>query len=78
MVNDLAESSFDRVAAQLEVFGRVGLAHAVAVSDMQQNGFLDRPTTKQDMENNTVSTVVALHSHEPLFLTMHSFKNTLN
>ena len=35
-VNNLAESSFG-VTAQLEVFGRVILAHAAAVSDMRGN-----------------------------------------
>ena len=77
-VNDLAESSFGGVTAQLEVFGRVGLAHAAAVSDMQQNELLDRPTTIQDMKNNTISTVVVLPSREPLFLTMYSFNGILN
>ena len=37
--NCLAESSFGGVTAQLEVFGRLKLTHAAAVSDMQRNGF---------------------------------------
>ena len=49
-VNDLAESAFGGVTAQLEVFGLVGLAHAVAVSDVQQNRFLTRPVTKRYRE----------------------------
>ena len=77
-VNDLFESSFGCMTAQLELFERIGLAHAAAVSNMQQNGLLDRPTTKKDMENNTVSTLIILPSPEPLFLTIHSFNITLN
>ena len=52
--NNLAESAFGGVTAQLEVFGRVGLANAVAVSDIQKNGFLSRPITKKDIENKEV------------------------
>ena len=52
--NFLAESSFEGVTAQLEVFGRVGLAHATAVSDMQRNGVLKCPRTKKDFENKEV------------------------
>ena len=51
VTNCLAESSFGDVTAQLEVVGRVGLSHAAAVSNMQRNGFLKRPTTKKDFEN---------------------------
>ena len=39
-VNDLAESVFGGLTAQLEVFGRIGLANSAAVSDMQRNGYL--------------------------------------
>ena len=46
-VNDLVESAFGGVTAQLEVFGRGGLAHLAGVSDMQRNGFLERPVTKK-------------------------------
>ena len=52
--NNLAESAFGGVTAQLEVFGRLGLSHGAAVSDMQRNGFLKRPTTKKDFENKEV------------------------
>ena len=64
--NCLAESSFGGVTAQLEVFGRVGLAHAAAVSDMQRNGFLKRPTTKKDFENKEVrgsATIISCFDH---------------
>ena len=50
-VNDPAESVFGGLTAQLELFGRIGLANAAAVSDMQQNGYLKRP----NLENNEVS-----------------------
>ena len=42
-MNDLAESAFGGLTEQLEVFGRVFLTNAAAVSDMQQNGYLKRP-----------------------------------
>ena len=42
-VNDIAESAFGGLTAQLEVFGRIGLANAAAMSDMQRNDYLKRP-----------------------------------
>ena len=50
-VNDLAESAFRGLTAQLEVFGKIGLANAAAVSNMQRNGYLKQP----NLENNEVS-----------------------
>ena len=50
-VNNIAESAFGGLTAQLEVFGRIGLANAAAVSDMQRNGYLKRP----NLENNEAS-----------------------
>ena len=47
-VNNLAESAFGGLTAQLEVFGRIGLANAAAASDMQRNGYLKWP----NLENN--------------------------
>ena len=47
-VNDLAESAYGGLIAQREIFGRIGLANAAAVSNMQQNGYLKRP----NLENN--------------------------
>ena len=38
-MNNLAESAFGGLTAQFEIFGRIGLANAVAVSDMQRNGY---------------------------------------
>ena len=46
-VNDLAESSFARVTAQVQCYGRIGMHAAAAVSDMSRNNFLTRPTTKK-------------------------------
>ena len=48
VVNDLAESAFGGLTAQLEVFGRIGLANAAAAIDMQQNGYLKQ----LNLENN--------------------------
>ena len=39
-VNNLAESAFGGLTAQIEVFGRIGIANAAAVSNMQRNGYL--------------------------------------
>ena len=52
--DDLPEGAFGGLTAQLEVYGRIGLAHAAAVSDMQRNGFLKRPTTKGEIEKSEV------------------------
>ena len=48
-VNDLAESSFAGVTAQVQCYGRIGMHAAAAVSDMSRNQFLSRPTTKRDI-----------------------------
>ena len=42
-VNDLVESAFRGLTAQLKLFGRIGLANAAAVSDMQRNAYLKWP-----------------------------------
>ena len=42
------------VTPQLNVFGRIRLTQAAAVSDVQRNDFLKRPTTKKDFENKEV------------------------
>ena len=47
-VNDLAESSFAGVTAQVQVFGRIDLASAAAISDINRNGFLDRSPIDDD------------------------------
>ena len=46
-VNDLAESSFAGVTAQVQVFGRMGMANVAAVSDMARNDLLDQPATNK-------------------------------
>ena len=50
-VNNLADISLAGVTAQLQVFGRIGMASADAISDMARNGFLDRPTTNKEMSD---------------------------
>ena len=49
-VNDLAESSFAGVTANMQAFGRVGIHGAAVVSDVSRNGFLSRPTTRKEMK----------------------------
>ena len=69
-VNDLAESAFGGLTAQLEVFGRIGLANAAAVSDMQWNGYLKRP----NLENNEVSLYFGLPKELWITVTMTAVK----
>ena len=45
--NDLAESSFAGLTAQVQCYGRIGMCNAAAVSDTGRNGFFSRPTTKK-------------------------------
>ena len=54
-VNELAESSFAGVTSQLQVFGRIGMASAAAICDMDRNGFLDWPTTNKEMSDKEKS-----------------------
>ena len=54
-MNDLAKSSFVGVNAQLQVFGRIGMARNAAINDMARNGFLDRPTTNKEMSDKKKS-----------------------
>ena len=49
-VNNLTESSFAGLMAQVQVFGRVGMAAAAAISDLSRDGFLKWPTTKKDFK----------------------------
>ena len=51
-VNDQAESSFAGVTAQISSYGRIDLSSAAAVSDVNRNRFLFRPTTQQDIKND--------------------------
>ena len=66
VVNDLAESAFGGLTAHLEVFGRIGLANAAAVSDMQHNGYLKRP----NLENNEMSLYFGLPEELRITATM--------
>ena len=52
-VNDLAESLFAGVTAQVQVYGRIGVANAAAISDMARNGLMHRPTTAEEMRSTT-------------------------
>ena len=45
---DLAESSFAGMTAQLQVFGRIGMASADDIIVMARNGFLDQRTINKD------------------------------
>ena len=47
--NDLAESSFAGLTAQIQCYGRIGMCNAAAVSDTSRNGFLSRPTTRKEI-----------------------------
>lgn len=51
--NDIAESSFAALTSQLESFGRGDLASLAGVSDLMQNGFMNRPTKRKDIKNNS-------------------------
>ena len=48
--NDLAESSFAVVTAQVQCYRRIYMCSASAFTDTARNGFLDCPTTKKQME----------------------------
>ena len=50
--NDLAESSFAGVMAPVQCYGRIDMCSTAAVSDTARNGFLYRPTTKNQMEGH--------------------------
>jgi len=51
--NDLAESSFAGVTAQIQCYGRIGLCAAAAVSDCNRNGFLHRGTIKKQIKRKS-------------------------
>ena len=69
-VNNLAESVFGGLTAKLEVFGKIGLANAAAVRDMQWNGYLKRP----NLENNEVSLYFGLLEKLRITTTMTAVK----
>ena len=70
VVNNLAESAFEGLTAQLEVFGRIDLTNAAAVSDMQRNGELKRP----NLENNEVRMYFGLPEELQITATMTAVK----
>ena len=55
VVNDLVESSFAGVTAQVQCYGWIGLHAAAAVSAMSRNNFLTRPTMKKHMSKGEKS-----------------------
>ena len=50
--NNLAESSFSGVTAQVQCYGRIDRCSAAYFSDTARNRFVDRPTTKNQMEGH--------------------------
>ena len=50
--NDLAESSFAGVTAQVQCYGRIDMCISADVSDTASNGFMDRPTTYKKMKGH--------------------------
>ena len=69
-VNNLAESVFEGLTAQLEVFERIGLANAAEVSDMQRNAYLNWP----NLESNEVSLYFGLPEELRITATMTTVK----
>ena len=54
--DDLAESSFAGVTAQVQCYSRIGMSKAVAAIDVARDGFLDRDGTKKKINHATTST----------------------
>ena len=54
-VNNIAENSFCGMTDQLQVFGRIEMASASDISNIARNGFLDRPTTNNQMSDKKTS-----------------------
>ena len=54
--NDLAESSFAGVTAQVQCYGRIGMSAAAVVSDVGRNGFLSHGGTKKQINRAISST----------------------
>ena len=50
-LNYLSDILFAGVTSQLQVFGRIGMASAAAISDMARNALLDRPTTNKEISD---------------------------
>ena len=69
-VNNIVESAFGGLTAQLEVFVRITLANSAAVRDMQRNGYLKRP----NLENIDVSLYFGLPEELRITATMTEVK----
>ena len=54
--NDLAESSFAGVTAQIQCYGRIGMSNAATVSDVARNEFMNRGGKKKQINCATTST----------------------
>ena len=54
--NDLAESSFAVVTAQVQCYGRIGMINAATVSNFARNGLLNRDGTKRKINHATAIT----------------------
>ena len=54
--NDLVESSFAGVTAQVQCYGRIGMRNSAAVSNVARNGFLNYDGTKKQINHVTTST----------------------
>ena len=53
--NDLVESSFAGVTAQVQCYGMIGMSGAATVSKVAQNEFLHRGGTKTQIKHSTTS-----------------------
>ena len=58
--NDLDESSFAGVTAQVQCYGRIGMSAAAAVSDVGRNGFLSRGGIKNPIDPTSLTAAAAL------------------
>ena len=68
--NDLAESSFAGVTAQVQCYSRIDMCSVDYVSDTARNGFLDLPTTKKQMEGHQQGLFHVLTYEMPITLVM--------
>ena len=64
-VNDLVESSFAGVTANVQAFGRVGIHGTAAVSDISRNGFLRRGLFHDLPEELKMTAVMAAMEQAP-------------
>ena len=52
--NNLAESSFAGLTAQIQCYGHIGMCNAATDSDTLRNGFLSRPTTRKEINKQKI------------------------